>query len=77
MVNVSCYFERQEEDITTVTFFQVTKSNKTQGIIIFIAKILSMAWFDMLPEYLHFLPKSLLAGGPALQAVSRDDLSLS
>lgn len=76
-MNVSCYFERQEEDITTVTFFQVTKSNKTQGIIIFVEKILSMAWFDMLPEYLHSSPKSLLAGGHALQAVSRDDLSLS
>ena len=31
-----------------------------------------MAWSDMLSGYLHSLPHSLSAGGPALQAVSRD-----
>lgn len=39
MVKISCYFERQEEDLTTVKFYQVSKSNETQRIIIFIEEI--------------------------------------
>lgn len=35
-----------------------------------------MAWPDMLSGYLHSLPHSLSADGPALQGVSRDEGSV-
>lgn len=46
MVKISCYFERQQEDLTMVTFFQVSKSNETQRILIFTEEIKrGLVWY--------------------------------